>query len=115
MKPTVVFAFGDPEDVSSLTPLLPFYDFGGNTGQLLIALVNLDETNNVTLIVENSQDGEHVDIIPTELMIPPGKQGTVEVSANTMRKWWRISAHTDDPAFPIVQVKWQVLWREANF
>jgi hypothetical protein len=98
---------GAAVNVSTLTPLSSWiYMLDFVTG--LFAVQNLDVTNNVTLIVETSQDGVHPDVVNFQATAPPGDQASYEVGPKFIRSYFRLSAVTDDP-FPTVSVNWQIV------
>lgn len=104
----ILIDFGSPQNVSTLTTLETFTLFEGFK-TLLFTVVNLDSSNSVTMILETSQDGIHPDDDKTYLVSAgPGKQASNEVGPCPLRRWWRISAQTQSPTFPIVAVKWQI-------
>lgn len=95
--------------VDTLTVLKAFTALGGEYHMLLFTLVNLDETNSVTMIIETSEDGTHPDAANVwTLVAPPGKQVSYEHGPGQIRKYWRISAHTASPGYPTVNVQWAV-------
>jgi len=101
--------FGDLVNVSTLTTLLQFQTWT-NLDSLLVALVNLDTTNPVTLRVETSEDGIHPDDEYFEKVAPAGKQASIEIGPSARRTYWRVSAYTASPAYPTVAVKWKLTW-----
>ena len=106
--------FGDPIPVSTLIELMPWTDIGHGNKIALFACVNMDTTNVANLIIENSEDESHVDDGYTQsILIPPLKQGSCEMGPDSVRNIWRMSAHTNDPGYPTVMVKWMLRVRTA--
>lgn len=108
----VIIPFGQAVDVSTLTVLLPWSQFGFDLQRLRFVTVNLG-VDLAQLIVETSEDGTHPDNDPNAgagktVMVQPGGQSTVDIGPDQAeRAWWRLSAQTLDP-FPTAQLKWQV-------
>lgn len=95
--------------VSTLTVLKAFTRLGNEYHTLLFVLVNLDVTNEVSMIVETSEDGVHADSVAVwTLNAAPGKQASFEIGPGQTRSYWRLSAQTESPSFPTVNVQWAV-------
>lgn len=93
--------FSAPVEVSTLTVLQPYTDL---LNQALIAVVNLDATETVTVILSMCEDGVHSDE-SSEVQIPPGCQRSFRVNAFPLDRYFKLEAHTDgQPAL----VKWVV-------
>lgn len=103
-----------PTNVSTLTTLVPFTDWS-TRDSILFALINLDSTNSVTLRLETSQDGTHPDgSAAQEVTAGPGQQASMEIGPRPVRRYWRLSAYTSSPSFPVVAVKFEVsAWSAA--
>jgi hypothetical protein len=106
--------FSAPVSVNTLTPLMPWTDVGHGNKIILFVCTNLDPTNAVNLVIENSEDESHVDdSITQNILIPPLRQGSWELGPDSVRNIWRMSAHTNDPGYPTVLVKWMLRVRTA--
>jgi hypothetical protein len=96
-------------DVSTLTVLKAFTNLGSSYHTLLFCVQNTDAVNDVTLVVETSEDGVYPDAsVVWVVSCPAQKQATVECGPGILRRFWRVSAHSADPEYPVVAVKWAV-------
>lgn len=105
-RPSTLFS-GSNVAVSTLTPLTSWVlliDFA----KVLFVMQNLDATNNVSLIVETSEDQVHPDAEFWRATAPAGEQVSYEVGLKETRQYFRMSAVTDAPTFPAVNVNWQL-------
>jgi hypothetical protein len=94
--------------VSTLTPLTGWINMlNFVTG--LFAVQNLDLVNELQMIVETSQDAVHADVTTFLTTVPAGDQGSYEIGPKFIRTYFRLSAQTDSPGFPTVNVNWQVV------
>ncbi len=87
---------------STLTPLTAWLD-RREYFAALFTITNLDAAENVTMVTETSEDAAHADVNSWLVVVPAGKQGTIEVS-EFLRRYWRVSAYSDSPGFPNVPV-----------
>lgn len=107
MNVKTLYKIGTPVPVSTLTPLLPFYDFS-KFQVVLLTVQNVDPTNSVTVYFETSEDGFSVDNALTyQFTILPGEQCSLEVGPQQVRKYYSIAAETASP-FPVAQVTFEV-------
>lgn len=96
------------QSISTLTTLLGFTEWAG-IFSLRFWLINLDSTNTVDLIVEASPDGVHVDEerIWTRT-INPGKAKSIYVGPFADLRFYRATAQTSSPTYPVVSGKFGV-------
>lgn len=96
-----------PVDVSTVTPLLAFTDLS-DYQIILLAVQNVDPSNEVTVFFETSEDGVSVDTtLVYTYTIQPGQQCSLQISPDNMRSFFAITAQTDAPSFPTAQVTFQ--------
>jgi len=101
------FQSGTGVSVSTLTPLtgwLSVIDFV----KVLFALQNTDVTNEVSLIVETSEDAATPDAVFWRATAPAGDQVSYQIGPKDVHTYFRMSAVTDSPGFPTVVVNWQM-------
>lgn len=105
---TIDTASGDI-DVSTLTVLKAFTNLGWDYHTLLFVMVNKSASDNVTMLVETSEDGVYPDgLVKWERVAAPLKQVSLELGPWIMRRYWRVSAYSDSPGFPTVPVSWSI-------
>lgn len=98
---------GSGVSVSTLTPLTSWVSVV-NFVKVLFALQNTDVMNEVSLIVETSEDGATPDAVFWRATAPAGEQVSYEVGPKDVHQFFRMSAVTDSPGFPTVSVNWQM-------
>ncbi|HQR17695.1 MAG TPA: hypothetical protein PK948_04975 [Gemmatimonadales bacterium] len=99
-----------PQDVSTLTTLLAFTSYGETHDGFAVHLENLDGANDVALIVEVSHNGSHPNTERTQTHLAhAGEEVTVTIDPPNPFTYIRITAQTNSPGFPTVQVKWALL------
>ena len=104
-----LFAFGDPIAVSTLETILEPTDFDGQLVGLLLEVVNLDETNTLTVKLEPIPDLLHPDPGKTAtLSIAAGTSGSIELQPMILRQVFTITAQTASPSYPTVMMQWQL-------
>jgi hypothetical protein len=107
--PDTIDGMSGSVNVSTLTVLKAFTNLGSEYHVLLFAVVNESGTDPVTVIIETSEDGVHPDGVSVwTLEAEPDKQVSLEVGPGLLRQYWRISAHTEDPAYPTAPVRWAI-------
>lgn len=101
------FKIGTQHPVSTLTPLLPFFDFS-LFQVILLSVQNVDPTSSVTVYFETSEDGINSDPQLTySYTILPGQQCSLEVGPQQIRRYYSISAETTGPSFPVANVTFE--------
>ncbi len=91
--------FSDPIPVSTLTVL---QDYALLQQQALIAIINLDPAETVTVVLYTSEDGVHFDE-PNEVEVPPLRQRSFRLSP--VDGYCCLKAYTAAP-HPVALVKW---------
>lgn len=81
---------------------------GGDLYQILFYVANLDLTQSVTMVIETSETGSHPDINAPSIVVPPGRQGSLEIGPAQLRRWWRLLASSESPGFTPASVIWGV-------
>lgn len=98
-------------NVSVLTALLAYSNLGQAYSALLFALVN-NGASPVTLFIDTSEDGAAIDAAAQQtLTAAPGQQCSLEVGPEQMRSFFRLTAQTVGPAWPVSACSWTVLGR----
>jgi hypothetical protein len=98
--------------ISTLTPLLDWFTCE-HGHRMFVVLINDDGSNNANLIVETSEDpsvSKKVDAMVFNSPCLPSAQTSIEIDNPSARKYYRVSAQTDSPGFPTVNIRWQVTW-----
>jgi hypothetical protein len=109
VPPRTIAESSAPVNVSVLTTLYPFTDVGTHHSSLLFAVVNLSATNTLHMVIDTSEDGTHPDGTNQIVVdVAPGYQGSYEVGTLQIRKYFRLSAYTDSPAFPVASANWYI-------
>lgn len=107
--PEAINELSGTTNVSTLTVLKAFTNLGSAYHTLLFCLQNTDNSNNVTLLVETSEDGVYPDTnVKWTIACPAQKQASVEIGPGLLRRYWRVSAYSDSPGYATVAVKWAV-------
>lgn len=103
--------FAPPIDVSVVTPLLPFFKLSDRLSVICITVINLGAQDG-TVQLDFSEDGIHVDALsgpgqsqPLVYPVPAGKQASVEIGPNRMRRYIRLEGQTTDPDFPVTSMQ----------
>jgi len=105
-NPTTILS-GVATNVSTLTPLTGWVSMVKFV-KGLFALQNTDVTNEVSLIVETSEDAATPDAVFWRATAPAGEQVSYEIGPKDAHQYFRMSAVTDSPGFPTVAVNWQM-------
>lgn len=110
LYPKVINEYIAPQNVSTLTTLLSATDLGSDYRSLCFIIENQDGANNVTLIVEASHTGTRFNGGRKQsITAAAGTEESIEVGEPNMYTFYRVSAQTDNPAFPVVAIRWAVL------
>jgi hypothetical protein len=101
-------------NVSTLTTLLPFTDVS-DYNSVSAHLINLDATNEVTLIFDTSVGGGRPNLSKRYTATAgPGEECSIDTAMPMWAKYVRLSAQTTGPGYPTVQVQWTLLGKTNN-
>lgn len=95
-------------NVSTLTTLVDWHDYGARYHMLLFYLINNDVSNDCFLVIQTSEDGVHPDVNSPTVTVAPQSQGSLEVGHQQIRKYWRLLAKTNSLTYPTVNVSYGV-------
>jgi len=99
--------FGPTYNVSTLTPLIGNFLISGYD-TVIITIQNLDSTHTVTLVVDPSTSGVVFNTTQRQQSYAlPLEEGSVTIQTSAYQ-YIRVSAQTDGPSYPTVQVKFQI-------
>lgn len=102
------YPYSAATNVSTLTTLLNWTDLGSDWASLAFHLDNTDVTNTCTLIVEASQGSLRANDRQQTYVVPLSREGSIEIGPPNLYTFYRISAQTVSPSFPVVSIKWAV-------
>lgn len=105
-----IASYGTAQNVSTLTTLLAFTDYGTEYKSLCVYIENDDGANNVNLVIDVSHGGTYkVTEMSTTVAVAAQQEGYAYIGDTNPFTYIRIAAQTDSPGFPTVQIKWALL------
>ncbi len=66
-----------------------------------------DGAEDISLLVEFSDDGEHADVNVQNALVPAGAASSIEVGPGTLHRYWRLSGTTADLSAKVL--KWRII------